>query len=231
MQVSSIAHLRCRVALWGALLAAVALGLGPGTASAVGFDLDVEFDTGQTGNFAHVTIEEDAGALDFGVGLGDALGDEADLHEFYFNLLGAFTGVAISTDDAPKTPYTLSSDPSIRGGAGASFDYGVNFGNGAGNSGNGVLAFATFTLAADQPLSIADLLESSFASGGSIETQFAAHIQGTEIFVGANSETVGGIVPEPATGALVALGLALLGSACPGRNRNDLRDPSRRSPS
>ena len=107
----------------------------------------------------------------------------------------------------------------------------MNFGNGAGSSGNGVLTSATFTLMADQPLSIADLLESSFASGGSIETQFAAHIQGTELFVGADSETVGGIVPEPATGALVALGLALLGSARPGRNRDDLRDPSRRSPS
>jgi hypothetical protein len=218
MEMSEIAHLQRRVPLWGALLAALTLGLGPSTASAVGFDLDVEFDTGQTGNFAHVEIEEDFGALDFRIEIGDALGDEADLNEFYFNLLGAFTGVAISTADAPKTPYTLSLDPSIRGGAGASFDYGVNFGNGAGKSGNGVLDFATFTLTADQPLSIADLLESSFAAGGSIETQFAAHIQGTEILVGSGSETVGGIVPEPATGALVALGLALLGSTRPGRN-------------
>jgi hypothetical protein len=232
MEVSPIAHLQRRVTLWGALLAALALGLGPGTASAVGFDLDVEFDTGQIGSFAQVTIvETDVGALDFRIELGDALGDEADLQEFYFNLLGAFTGVAISTDDAPKTPYTLSSDPSIRGGAGSSFDYAVNFGNGAGKSGNGVLTSATFTLTADQPLSIADLLEISSASGGSIEAQFAAHVQGTELFVGADSETVGGIVPEPATGVLVVLGLAMLGSARPGRNRNDLRDPSRRSPS
>jgi hypothetical protein len=218
MKTLKIAHLQRRGALWGALFAALALGLGPGTASAVGFDLDVEFDTGQTGSFVHVEIEEDFGALDFRIELGDALGDEADLHEFYFNLVGTFTGVAISTEDDPRTAYTLLLDPSIRGGAGASFDYGVNFGNGAGRRGNGALASATFTLTADQPLSIADLLESSFAAGGSIETQFAAHIQGTEIFVGSDSEMVGGIVPEPATGALVALGLALLGSTRPGRN-------------
>jgi hypothetical protein len=229
VQASPIAHRRCRSALWGALLASLALALGAGTASAVAFDLEVEFDTGAIGSFAHVTIEEDAGALDFSIELGPALGDEADLHEFYFNLLGSFTGVAISTDDTPATPYTLSAAPPILGGAGSDFDYGVNFGNGAGDSGNGVLSAATFRLTADQPLSIADLLESSFASGGSIESQFAAHVQGTELFVGADSETVGGIVPEPATGALVALGLASIGSLRRRRERSDLRRPGRRS--
>jgi hypothetical protein len=234
--VSSISQLRRRTARWGALLGALALGLGPGSASAIGFDLDVEFDTGQTGSFAHVTIEEDAGALDFSIELDDVLGDEADLHELYFNLLGSFTGVAISTGDAPTTPYTLSSDPPIRGGAGSDFDYAVNFGNGAGSAGNGVLATATFTLTftltADpgQPLSIDDLLESSFASGGSIESQFAAHVQGTELIVGSDSETVGGVVPEPATGAAFALGLALLSSARRSRSLSDLRGPSRRPP-
>jgi len=83
----------------------------------------------------------------------------------------------------------------------------VNFGNGASGAGNGVLSVATFTLTADQPLSIADLLESSFASGDSIETQFAAHVQGTELFVSATSETVGGVVPEPSATLLLALGL------------------------
>ena len=230
MEVSPIAHLQRRVTLWGALLAALALGLGPGTASAVRFGLDVEFDTGQIGSFAQVTIvETDVGALDFRIELGDALGDEADLQEFYFNLLGAFTGVAISTDDAPATPYTLSPNPPILGGAGSEFDYGVNFGDGAGEAGNGVLSAASFRLTADQPLSIADLLESSFASGGSIESQLAAHVQGTELFVGADSETVGGVVPEPATGALLALGLASIGCVRRGRNRSDLRRSSRRS--
>jgi MYXO-CTERM domain-containing protein len=218
MKTLKIAHLQRRGALWGALVATMTLGVGPGTASAVGFDLDVEFDTGQTGSFAHVEIQEDFGALDFSIEVADALGDEADLHEFYFNLLGDFTGLAISTDDGPKIPYSLLFDPSINGGAGASFDYGVNFGNGAGKSGNGVLDFATFTLTADQLLSIDDLLETSSAAGGTIEVQFAAHIQGTEIYVGNDSETVGGNTPEPATGALVALGLAVLGSTRPRRS-------------
>ena len=213
MEVPRIAHLRRRATLWGALLATLGLGLGPGTASAVGFYLDVELDTGETGSFAHVTIEEvtieqDVAALDFRIELGDALGDGADLHEFYFNLLGSFTGVAISTDDAPATPYTLSSGPPILGGAGSEFDYGVSFGNGAGGAGNGVLAVATFTLTADQPLFIDDLRESSFASGGSIEIQLAAHVQGTELVAGATSETVGGVVPEPSTTLLLAFGLA-----------------------
>jgi len=221
-----IGHRQRRAARWGALLAALALALGPGTAAGIGFDLEVEFDTGQIGSYAHVTIEEDLGALDFSIELGNALGDEADLHELYFNLSGSFTGVAISTDDAPGTPYALSSGPAVLGGAGSDFDYGVNFGNGAGASGNGVLAAASFRLTADQPLSIADLLESSFASGGSIEAQLAAHVQGTDLFVGADSETVGGIVPEPATGALVALGLALIGSVRRGPGRRHLRRSS-----
>jgi len=207
-----IPHRWRRAARWGALLAALALVLGPGTAAGIGFDLEVEFDTGQIGSYVHVTIEEDLGALDFSIELGDTLGDEADLHELYFNLLGSFTGVAISTDDDPATPYALSSGPPILGGAGSDFDYGVNFGNGAGASGNGLLTAASFRLTADQPLSISDLLESSFASGGSIEAQLAAHVQGTDLFVGTGSETVGGIVPEPATGPLLALGLALFGS-------------------
>jgi hypothetical protein len=219
VEVSEIAHLWRRTALWGALLAATALGLGPSTASAIGFYLDVELDTGQTGSFAYVTVEQDAAALDFRIELCDALGSEADLHEFYFNLLGSFTGLAISTDDAPTTPYTLLSDPPVLGGAGAEFDYGVNFGNGAAGAGNGVLTAATFTLSADQPLSITHLLESSFASGRSIEIQFAAHVQGTELLVGATSETVGGVVPEPSTAPLLAVGLAGIAAARRRRSR------------
>jgi hypothetical protein len=194
------------------------LWLGPDSASAMSFYLDVEFDTGQVGSFARVTVDEDAGDLDFRIELTDALGDQADLHELYFNLLGSFTGVAITTTDAPQTPYTLTSNPSVRGGAGADFDYGVNFGNGAGDPGNGVLSTATFRLTADQPLSIAALLESTFASGGSIESQIAAHVQGTELFSNADSETVGGVVPEPATGLLAALGLAAMAALRPAQS-------------
>jgi hypothetical protein len=202
----------------GAGMLLALLWLGPDSASATSFDLNVEFDTGQIGSYAQVTVDEAAGDLDFRIELTGALGDQADLHELYFNLLGSFTGLAITTADAPQTPYKLISDPSVRGGAGSDFDYAVNFGNGAGGPGNGVLSTATFTLTADQPLSIAALLESSFASGGSIESHMAAHVQGTELFSKVGSETVGGVVPEPATGLLAALGLAAMAALRPARS-------------
>jgi len=204
---------------WGALLAVVALALSPGAASAlsVEFDLAVEFDSGEEAEYAHVTVDENAGNLDFSIELTPVLGEEADLHEFYFNLVSApggddFTGVAISTTDNPSKAYTLSSPATVDGGAGAGFDYEVNFGDGASaQNGNGVLGFATFTLSAAQALSIEDLYrESSFAQGGSIEANVAAHIQGTDFVSNTDSETVGGLVPMPEaeTGVLLGLGLA-----------------------
>jgi len=201
---------------WVALWIALGVWCFPTVSAAISFDLNVEFDTGLVGSYASITIEEDTGALDFEIELNDSLGPYADLHEFYFNLAGLFTGVAISSDDAPRTPYRLIGDPSVAGGAGADFDFAVNFGNGAGRRGNGALTAASFRLSADQPLSIAALLESSLASGRTIESQFAAHIQGTNLLVGSSSETVGGMVPEPATGALVALGVLTLAA---GRRR------------
>jgi hypothetical protein len=219
--VSSIAGLRRLAVQWGAAAALLGLVFSPAAASAlsVTFELEVEFDTGQTASYAEVTIEENAGNLDFSVVLSDALGSEADLHVLYFNLLGDFTGVAITTTDNPSRAYRLREDPSVRGGAGSSFDYGVNFGNGAGaRNGNGILQAATFTLMADQPLAISDLLESSYAQGGSIEIDMAAHIQGTNTPPG--SESVGGQIPEPSSASLVGLGLVALAA---------LRRPARRS--
>jgi hypothetical protein len=128
--------------------------------------------------------------------------------EFDTGLVGSYASITIEED--------TGADPSVAGGAGADFDFAVNFGNGAGRRGNGALTAASFRLSADQPLSIAALLESSLASGRTIESQFAAHIQGTNLLVGSSSETVGGMVPEPATGALVALGVLTLAA---GRRR------------
>jgi hypothetical protein len=214
---TSIPELWRRVGRWGAALAALGLALSPGAASAlsISFGLGIEFDTGQTGTFAHVTIDEKAGDLDFTIQLTGALGHANDLHEFYFNLADPFTGLEISTADDPTTPYTLTPNPTIAGGAGASFDYGVSFGNGGGLSGNGQLASATFTLSALEDLLISDLLESSFAAGGTIEAHVAAHVQGTEFVAAANSETVGTLIPEPATGLFVALGLVALSALRP----------------
>ncbi len=214
---------------WAISLLVVALGaIAPGTAGALTFDLNTEFDTGVTGPFSTVEIDEQAGALNFVISLNlDPLGADSDLHVFYFNLDAAITGLTIGDTNAPTTEYVLSPDPSVAGGAGSAFDWEVHFGNGAGAKGNGKLRSASFTLTADQDLSIADLLLSSFASGNTIEAQMAAHIQGTSTLTGASSETIGGMassvqpIPEPSTAALVAGALALLGC----RGRSVMRSP------
>lgn len=199
-----------------AYLGAALLFAGP--ASAVSFPLDIEFDDAVPGNYATVSISENAGDLDFSITLDTdppndpPLGPTADLHEFYFNLIGTFTGVQLSsTDPQTGTAYSLAASPSVAGGAGADFDFGVNFGSGAGPPGNGTLQSATFTISANEALTIADLLETSSASGGTVVVHVAAHVQGTSLTQGATSETVGGIVPEPASALLLALGMVGLG--------------------
>ena len=196
-------------------LLAILVLITPVCASALSFGFEVELDGPTGGNFATLSITEHDGALDFEIALAidSDLGDEADLHAFYFNLIGDFGALEIESTDPhhPKSPYTLRSEPSVLGGAGSSFDYGVLFGNGAGPRGNGTLQYASFTISADQPLSIEDLFELSTAQGGEVEIFFAAHFQSTDFGYGSDSETVGVvIVPEPATGALLACGLSVL---------------------
>ena len=197
------------------LTASALVFLAPALASALSIPLDVEFDDAVSGDFASVTVTEDGGELRFEIAIdpGSDLGGEADLHEFYFNLTGSFSGLSISSDDPqhPRGQYALAGGPSVRGGAGSSFDFGVSFGNGGGPPGNGTLQTASFTLGAAQPLSIADLFETSTASGGEVTVHFAAHVQSTSFANGSDSETVGGVIPEPGTGALLGLGLGILG--------------------
>jgi len=99
----------------------------------------------------------------------------------------------------------------VAGGAGSSFEYGVNFGNGAGGPGNGVLKTANFTISANEALTLASLSPTSSTSQD-IVVNFAAHVQGTSFVAGSTSETVGGVVPEPSTAGLLVLGLAALAS-------------------
>jgi hypothetical protein len=183
--------------------------LAAGPAGAVSFPLNVEFDGPLLGSFGNVEVTEVAGDLQFEITLNTAtLGGGADLHELYFNLVGPETGLAISTDDDPTTDYALLFAPSPAGGAGSSFGFGVDFGSGAGGPGNGVLQTASFVLSADGALTIADLLlPSGLAPGKGIEVYLAAHIQGTSLVGGVDSETVGNLVPEPSTMGLLALGL------------------------
>jgi hypothetical protein len=113
-----------------------------------------------------------------------------------------------------NSAYVLTANPSVAGGAGSSFDFGVNFGNGGGPPGNGLLTGATFVLSAAQALAVDDLLIASSTSQG-IQAFFAVHAQSTSL-TSATSETVGAI-PEPATAALLLAGLA--GLAAVGRVR------------
>jgi len=183
--------------------------------SALTVPLNIEFDAGTLGNHATLTLTEVGGDIDFSLSLaGTDLGANSDLHEFYFNLVGAPTGVAISNTNAPTTAYVLSTNPMVLGGAGSSFEYGVNFGNGAGPTGNGELKLATFRISADQALTIASLGQTSSTSQN-IVVNFAAHVQGTSFVMGQDSETVGGVIPEPTTALLLSSGL--LGLACAGR--------------
>lgn len=198
-----------------ALAAAMALA---SPSSALTVSLDTEFDTGTVGPHATLTLTEVGGAIDFVLSLvgppATDLGPGADLREFYFNLVGAPTGVAISNTNAPHTAYVLSTNPSVGGGAGSSFEYGVSFGNGASTRGNGVLKLASFRISAAGPLTIASLAQTSSTSQG-IVVNFAAHVQGTSFVTGSDSETVGGVIPEPTTALLLSTGL--LGLAFAGR--------------
>jgi hypothetical protein len=186
-------------------LAAVVFAAVP--AGAVSFPLTVEFDDGLVGAFGNVEVTEVGGDLAFAITLDAPLGTNRDLHELYFNLADGFTGLAISSTDVVNTAYTLDEDPSVAGGAGASFGWGVNFGNGAGPPGNGQLTSATFLLSAAEPLAVGDLLIFSSTSQG-IEVYLAAHVQGTSLVTGASSETIGATVPEPATATLLLIGLS-----------------------
>jgi hypothetical protein len=189
------------------------------SASAALFDLKYEFDgTLPVQNYGTVEVIESGGDLDFQIKYNTTtfpLGPNADIHEFYFNLINGFTDLSISTTDTPTTPYSLlGPNPPVAGGAGASFDWGVNFGDGSGASGNGILQLANFTLlSASEDLFISDLLEPSFPNN-TRSVFFAVHFQSTNTPSG--SETIGA-VPEPAT--MLLLGSGLIGFAVVGRRK------------
>lgn len=190
----------------GGLLAALVWLLAAGSATAATISFDYELDTGAVAPYASASVTPVGGDLLFEIEIFAILGPLADLHQLYFNLADGFSGLAVSTTDAPQTPYTLNEDPPVNGGAGLAFDWGVSFGNGAGPSGNGRLTQASFLLSADQPLGLAALLISSGELGG-LERQFAIHVQSTDL-LDADSEAIAGSLPEPALLWLVAAGLA-----------------------
>ncbi len=183
-------------------------------AEALTVPLSFELDAGVEGDFGSIRIEEDgSGGLFFEITLGPDLGPDVDLHYFYFNIDAP--DLAIASGNPVNTAYRLEANLTVRGGAGSSFDYSVFFGNGAGPPGNGTLQTASFTLfSSSVDLSLADLAELSNTSQG-LESNFAVHVQSTS--TPANSETVGAIIPEPTSFALLACGL--FGLAAGGQRR------------
>jgi hypothetical protein len=178
-------------------------------ANAITINLVYEFDGVEpVQTYATVDITQNGNDLNFAINYVGNLGANADIHEFYFNLKSPpdpVTGLAITASNAPNSAYTvLGPNPSIAGGAGSSFDWGVGFGNGAGNPGNGTLQAATFTLSADQALSVSDLFQTS-TSNNAPPVNVAVHFQSTATNPG--SETIGGVVPVPAAVWLFGSGL------------------------
>ena len=175
-------------------------------AASVSFPLVYEFD-GElpSQSYGTVDVSETEDNLKFVIKANTAtLGIEADIHEFYFNLAPGPTVLGIDSGNWPTTPYTLEADPSVTGGAGASFEWGVNFGNGGGNSGNGILQVASFILSADEALLVSDLFGFSFPNN-TPPVNVAVHFQSTDTSPG--SETVGGAVPIPGAAWLLGSGL------------------------
>lgn len=121
-------------------------------ASALTIDLVYEFDGNSLGTTSYGTVHvaESGGDLTFTITANTVNLGGGDIHEFYFNLLSPpdpVSGLMVTSGNWTGTPYSiLGPNPSIAGGAGAAFDWGVNFGNGDGPSGNGTLINAIATL-------------------------------------------------------------------------------------
>ena len=141
--------------------AAAPAAAGSLTSASLTLPFDVQFADGLTGNFGSVTIEERShGKLQITLALSSELGPEADLHEFYFNLLDSLDVGDVEISHfrcrawgeselgSCHTDFEIEEDPSVRGGAGSEFDFGVNFGSGGSKKGNGNLAELSFKLAA-----------------------------------------------------------------------------------
>jgi hypothetical protein len=189
------------------LLIVLCISLFSASASAFTFDLIYEFDAAlPVQSYGTVDVTQINSDLDFVITADlSTLGSNADINELYFNLINGFTGLSLINTNAPNVEYEIiGPNPPVAGGAGAEFDWGVDFGQGGGPPGNGILQFATFTLTADQPLMVSDLFELSNPNN-TPPVNLAVHFQGTDTPGG--SETVGAVVPIPATAWLLGAGL------------------------
>ena len=157
------------------------------------FPLQVELSSGKTADYGTVIVAEDDGGLLFEVWINSAIaGNRADLHRLYFNLHEPTTNLTVETLDAVSKPYSLRRGRPTLGGAGAFFDWSVDFGSGAGNKkGNGVLQHVRFRITGeDQSLVTAGIMPKS-VSRTNVSVQLAVHLQGASVD-GKSISTVGG---------------------------------------
>lgn len=190
-------------------LALVLGGLSTAHADSLTVELIYQFSGNRNGDFGTVTVTETGGDLQFTITAGPDLGQNMDLQEFYFNLVGSFTGLTVSsTDPQAGRAYRFGMPATVIGNGNFSFDADVNFGNGSDSSGNGVLPVATFILSAVEDLTLAAIMETSNGTTVPVPVLFAARFQGTSEG-GMGGITVGAPVPLP--GAVWLMGSALLG--------------------
>ena len=168
-------------------------------AAAENFPLQVELGSGRIADFGIINVTEDSGGLLFDVQINPAVsGNNADLHRLYFNLHEPTTNLAVETLDIAKQAYSLRRGRPTLGGAGAFFDWSVDFGSGAGaKKGNGVLQHVRFRITGgDQPLVMDGIMPTS-TSRANVSVQLAVHLQNASVG-GESIATVGGsFEPEP----------------------------------
>ncbi len=198
-------------------MAITVLFLAGPPAAAVTIDLLHELDGNSTGTTVFGTVDiaqnPNGADLDFIITANTVALGGGDIHMFYFNLLSPpdpVSGLSVTSGNWTGNPFTvIGPNPSVTGGGGAAFDWGINFGNGGGPSGNGVLTVADFTLSADEALAVGDLWELSHPNN-TPAIYVAVHFQDTAIF-NATSETVGGTTPTPLPVPALLLGTGLVG--------------------
>lgn len=187
-------------------------------------NLVYEFDGDSDGvtSFGTIELTQNGAIVDLEIVANTANLVGGDIQELYFNLPAAvdISSLVISNSGGVSNQtinaFTLlGTNPSIAGGAGSSFDTGINFGNGGGPPGNGVLTTATFSLTATGGLLVSDFLAETSTSNNVPPVFAAVHFQSADVF-GNGSETVGGgpqggpAVPEPGSFALLGIGLGIV---------------------
>lgn len=187
--------------------------------------LDATFDFSVAGNTLTLVVTNDT------VGVVNAEPDDQDaynINEIYFNGSSDVTGLTYisATHSAAgdvKSAWTFAAGSQQGAGAFGSFDFGLTDGVGETNPnliGPGESLTLVFTILGTGPFDMNDFLDLSSNPPGSIQALIQAKFvngAGDDSAFGATADENFGSAPEPATAAL--LGLGLVGLAVAGRPR------------